>query len=123
MTRIHAQVRENLMRLRTTDAILSCPTPQELRDWYASTGKMSDVQLGRVYDGIAATLGALEGKDREQVLSRLDAQREIGFEGETDPGSPTRKTADATPKTIDAFRPNPDFVRSLNEAAAKRWER
>ena len=110
-------------RMQTTDALLTPPTDEELMAYFNGRAKMDP---GRVYGGISRVLGAMKAADRDVVLKRLDAAREIGeLEGKTQT-DPTREPGSAKSTTdgkLRDIREKVEFMHSLNEQAAKRWAR
>ncbi len=129
MTRpiLHAQVREPLTRgIPTHDAILSPPTEAEREAWYAQTARMAALDLGTVYTGISKLIGSLKAEDRETVLKRLDAQREIGWEQTPNPkGQPSAGSGMHDSVKDHSLRDMRDSTgainRSLNASARERW--
>jgi hypothetical protein len=71
MKTIRLRVLENV---RTTDALLTPATEAELAASARSNGR---VDLGRVWDGIEASLEGLEPEDCEKILDRFDVYREM----------------------------------------------
>jgi hypothetical protein len=118
---------ESLLRgVPTRDGVLTPPTAAELDAWYAQTGRMAGLDLGTVYTGISKMLGSLKASDREVVLKRLDAQREVGWEAGGEPNSPTRvgesNSASVKDHSLREMRDSTGTLNSsLNEAARKRW--
>ena len=117
-TTVHAQARESLTRgLLTRDSILLPPSEAELQAWYEQTARMAALDPGRIYDGISRLLGSLSAENRDAVLKRLDAERELSEAEAVGQATAPSETKDSLRAMRDATAA---FNRSLNEAARRR---
>jgi hypothetical protein len=75
MKTIRLRVIDGKMAARTGDALLSCPSDSEWREYCASVAR--GVDLGQVWNGVEASLDALDDDKRTMIYDRLDARREL----------------------------------------------
>jgi len=110
-------------RQRTTDAMLSAPTPAELQAYAKS---VAQVDLGKLYTGLLQPLLAgLSTADRKRLLDRAMVDVEIA-EGEGDPGGvapPTNDSAASRRGTARQLRDQAtNAVKRMNADAAAAWK-
>jgi hypothetical protein len=82
------------------DAMLTCPTDAEWREYCASVAK--GVELGRVYNGVEASLDALDPKSRKMLLDRIAVYGEMRA-NDDDPDMDTGELADGGKKARGAL--------------------
>jgi hypothetical protein len=102
----------------TRDALLTIPTAAE---WAAYSRSVAKVDLGKVWDGFEASMEALDDKQREALMGRFDAYREIKAGQKQKPNT---KDSGASLDHLDpAFVQGTETCQSINASNTAFWDK
>jgi hypothetical protein len=104
----------------TRDALLSCPSDSEWREYCKSVAQ--GVDLGQVWNGIEASMDALDDDKRKAICDRFDAYRELKD------GKKRQKASgalDGAAPDYDIFgrRESAKIGEAINAAHARAWNK
>jgi hypothetical protein len=119
MKTIRLRVIDGKMAAGTGDALLSCPTDAEWREYCKSVAQ--GVDLGQVWSGVEASLDALDDDKRKLIYDRLDARRELE-------AGKRKKATGALDGVIQDFDPlgrreDAKFNQALNDQRREFWDK